>query len=77
MFRDFVQRKARALGLSGSVRNRDDGTVEVVAQGEKEKLEKLVGHLRKGSVLSYVSGVDVEWRETKAVSKGFYIVYSR
>lgn len=77
MFRDFTQRKARRLGLVGTVRNLADGTVEVIAQGSKEKLEALIKYLHKGSVLSRVDNVEVTWRETKTVFDKFYIVYSR
>ena len=38
MFRDFIARGARHLGLTGYVRNLDDGSVEFVAQGQKEKV---------------------------------------
>lgn len=77
MFRDFVQRRAHSLGLSGNVKNLGNGTVEVIAQGAREKLEKLIEYLHKGSLLSRVDKVEVTWREIKALSKGFYIVYSR
>ena len=77
MFRDFTQRKARGLGLVGTVRNLSDGRVEVVAQGSKEKLETLIKHLHEGSVLSRVDNVEVIWRETKSIFDEFYIVYSR
>jgi len=40
-FRDNVQRRARELGLQGSVRNRRDGAVEVVAEGSREALDRL------------------------------------
>lgn len=33
-FRDFVQRKAKELNLSGWVENEPDGTVQIVAEGE-------------------------------------------
>ncbi|MBX9765325.1 acylphosphatase [Patescibacteria group bacterium] len=75
MFRDFVQRKATALGLSGSVRNVEDGTVEVFAEGEKSALEKLVTHLHKGPLLARVDGVAVEWKEPEGKFKGFSIQY--
>lgn len=76
MFRDFTQRKARALGLSGWVRNLPDGTVEVVAQGEKGSLGKLVEKLYKGPILAKVNGVKAEWREPKEILRGFEIFYS-
>ena len=52
MFRDFACRKARKIGVTGFVRNLPDGTVEVIAQGAKNNLEKLIVYLHKGSMLS-------------------------
>ncbi|HLD07571.1 MAG TPA: acylphosphatase [Candidatus Peribacterales bacterium] len=40
-FRAFVKHQAMLLGLTGWVKNCEDGTVEVFAEGEEEKLEKL------------------------------------
>lgn len=61
MYRDFVQRKARGLGILGTVRNLPDGSVEVIAEGEKELLEEFIGYLKKGSWLSRVEHVEVRW----------------
>lgn len=62
MFRDFTTRKARKVGVKGFVQNLADGTVEVVAQGEKVALERLIAYLHKGSILSHVENVAVNWR---------------
>ena len=75
MFRDFTQRKGSGLGLAGTVHNLPDGTVEVIAQGDRAKLEQLVGKLRKGSLLSRVDGVEVVWREPTERFDRFRIVY--
>lgn len=75
MFRDFVKRKARALGLTGWVKNLDDNTVEVLAQGEKKTLEQLIARMRRGSLLSNVEDVRVEWRSPKQSFEDFHIVY--
>lgn len=75
MFRDFVQRKGSGLGLTGTVRNLPDGTVEVVAQGERAKLEQLITKLHKGSLLSRVDAVEVAWRESSEQFDRFRIVF--
>ena len=73
MFRDFVARHARSLGLVGYVRNRDHDSVEVVAQGPKESLDKLLIYLHKGSLLSRVERVDVAWRDQTSPFDAFTI----
>lgn len=75
LFRDFIQRHARSLGLLGTVENLQDGSVEVIAQGAEEKLEKLIEHLRKGPFLARVVRVDVKWREPAEDFQGFTIIY--
>jgi len=75
MFRDFAQRKARGLRLAGTVRNLDDGTVMVVAQGNKPELDALVEKLHKGPLLARVDDVRVEWREPTQSFGGFKILF--
>ncbi len=63
-FRYFVIEEARALGLTGWVRNGDDGrTVEVVAEGPQERLERLESLLRNGPRHARVEAVDVHWSD--------------
>jgi len=62
-FRYFVNSNARRLGLRGWVKNTDDGRVEVLAQGSKEEIEKLIKLCEKGPFLSEVKSVDVQWEE--------------
>jgi acylphosphatase len=59
-YRDFTQKAAAALGLTGYARNLDDGRVEVYAVGPVEKLEEFSGKLRHGPRWSDVWGVDEE-----------------
>lgn len=60
-FRYFVQEVAEVLELTGWVRNRWDGSVEVMAEGERDRLEKLLGALRQGPRVSYVETVSPQW----------------
>ena len=62
-FRYFVQRRAQQLGLDGWVRNNDDGTVELVAEGEREKLDQLRRALDEGPRLARVHRVETRWSE--------------
>lgn len=75
MFRDFVQRKASGLRLVGQVQNLPDGSVAVVAQGERAVLEKLVERLHEGSVLSKVEKVEVVWGQPTQEFRNFSIRY--
>ncbi len=47
-FRWFVREAGRQLGLAGWVKNRPDGTVEVMAEGEPDEIEKLRARLSAG-----------------------------
>jgi acylphosphatase len=63
-FRQFVWTRARALGLSGYVRNGPNGySVEVTAEGTTEALNRLVEHLHRGPFMARVDKVEVEWQE--------------
>jgi acylphosphatase len=59
-FRAHTERKARALGLVGWVRNAPDGTVHIVAEGPREALDALVEWAWKGSPHSEVAEVVAE-----------------
>lgn len=72
-FRFFVLKAAEALGVTGWVRNRWDETVEVMAEGERSQLDRLLEALRRGPRMSYVSNVQVEWGEGKGEWHGFRV----
>jgi acylphosphatase len=59
-FRWYVEREARTLGLSGWVRNRADGTVEVLAAGSNQQLNSLYDRLKQGPRAARVDDVEVE-----------------
>jgi acylphosphatase len=56
-FRRFVQRRAEELGLAGHAANLADGRVEVLADGDAERLERLLAHLRRGPAHARVTEV--------------------
>jgi len=61
-FRAFVEEHARALGLTGYVRNvTRSGGVEVQAEGDKARLEQLITYLHQGPRAARVEKVDVRW----------------
>jgi acylphosphatase len=58
-FRWFVEREAALLNLTGWVRNRENGTVEIMATGPREQLTALLGRLREGPRAARVDDVAV------------------
>lgn len=75
MFRDFTQRIAQKLKITGTVENNSDGSVSVVAQGEERVLKEFIEDLRRGSLFSRVDSVDVVWSEPLGKFKSFDILY--
>lgn len=75
MYRDFVSRAADILRLTGYVRNLPDGTVRVIAEGERDALEKLLVRLRKGSLLSKVEHIEASWLPATGEHSSFSIAY--
>jgi acylphosphatase len=59
-YRAWVDREARRLGLQGWVRNRRDGSVEAVFEGEEEIVTGMIASCRKGPPSSRVDGVTEE-----------------
>ena len=57
-YRWFVRDTAERLGLTGWVRNRDDGAVEGEAEGDGKALEALLSALRSGHPLARVTGLE-------------------
>ncbi|MGC9468854.1 MAG: acylphosphatase [Anaerolineae bacterium] len=74
-FRYYTRVHADRLGLSGWVRNRQDGTVEVWAEGTEGQLKQLIRAIQQGPTHSGVDRVDVEWSSPKGRERGFRIRY--
>lgn len=74
-FRYYTQRKAEQIGVVGWVRNRRDGSVEVMAEGARETLEALVEFLRVGPPAAHVSNLDVTWLEPTGEFASFDVRY--
>ncbi|MFQ5433236.1 MAG: acylphosphatase, partial [Nitrospinota bacterium] len=62
-FRANTVEQAVALGLAGEVRNMMNGNVEIIAEGNKKKIEKLIEWCRVGPPQARVDSVDVTWEE--------------
>ncbi len=75
LFRDGARRKARRLGVAGWVRNLQDGRVEAVFEGEKNKVEEMVNWAKKGPILAKVKELEEEWQEYRGEFNDFEIRY--
>ena len=72
-FRWFVEREAQSIGIAGWVRNRSDGTVEVLAQGTREQLFSLRSKLQQGPRASRVDDVEEVESQVQQDMKTFRI----
>ena len=73
-FRYYTYRIANKLALQGYVTNRRDGTVDVVAEGDKPKLLRLVEELRIGPPGSSVQKLNLRWEDPKCEYRDFKIL---
>lgn len=62
-YRYFVYKTATSLNLSGYVKNLPDGSVEVVAQGERGLVNALIDDLKLGPRYAHVERIDIIWQE--------------
>ena len=70
-FRWWTRRRALELGLSGYAGNLRDGRVEVVAEGPRVDLARLLDALRSGNTPGWVDTVVERWSEAKGNHTGF------
>jgi acylphosphatase len=73
-FRASAQREARRLGLGGWVRNRVDGSVEILAEGEEQAIRELYGWAQKGPSAARVDRVETRWRSYTGEFSDFRIL---
>lgn len=74
-YRMWVRGAARKLGLIGWVKNREDGTVEVVAEGAKKGLEEFADRCKRGPDVAWVEKMEAVWEKTTGEFVGFEVVY--
>jgi len=72
-YRYFVVNNALALGLRGYTRNQSDGSVEVLAQGTRSALERLLTMLQQGPSAAEVSEVRILWGQPTEHLSGFHV----
>jgi acylphosphatase len=59
-FRHFTYRVAKRLNVTGYVRNAEDGTVEIHAEGEEAVLERFLDEVSRGPTMAIVTDIRVE-----------------
>jgi acylphosphatase len=70
-FRWWTRARALELGLSGSAANLDDGRVEVVAEGPRDRCQALLDALRGEGTPGRVEGVTERWSDARGGLSGF------
>jgi acylphosphatase len=59
-YRQFTKDKAESLGINGTVQNCEDDSVEIIATGTKDQLDKLIEWCRKGPPRAVVTEVTIQ-----------------
>ena len=72
-FRSDARFVARNLQLTGWARNNPDGTVEIVAEGEEDKLKEFYRWCQRGPRTARVEKLDFEWQQSTKEFKQFII----
>jgi acylphosphatase len=74
-FRYFTQQQAALLNINGMVANRDDGTVEIDAEGEEAQMERFLAAIKKGHMFAKVERVDCVREQDLKHYRTFKIIY--
>jgi acylphosphatase len=73
-FRNTVADLAESLDVVGWVRNLSDGRVEVLLEGEKADVEKIIEFCRRGPPGAYVSDLEINWEHWRGEFSDFSII---
>ena len=74
-YRAFTSRLARSLSLKGYVRNTRAGDVEVVVEGQKDKIEELLRGLKAGPPDAVIESIDLQWSDAVGNFTSFDVRY--
>ncbi len=74
-FRYFTRRLAREVGVKGFVKNLNDGRVLVVAEGQRDQVEKFLSEIKKGPSSAIVKRVEVEEYIPSGNYRDFEIIF--
>ena len=73
-FRQFVKSKALELGVKGHVKNNEDGSVSIVAQGLRDNLEDFLVGIQKEHLLSNIEKLDYKWQRLNKEFDSFLVI---
>ncbi|TSC91695.1 MAG: acylphosphatase [Candidatus Berkelbacteria bacterium Licking1014_96] len=73
-FRQKTKAEAEKLGLFGWVRNEDDGSVKIIAEGGEDKIKELIKWLRVGPRFAQVDEVKIKWQSAQNKFSQFNII---
>lgn len=73
-FRASARREARQLGLTGWVKNRSDGRLEALLEGDEERVKEFLGWAHHGPSTARVDHIDTKWRSYTGEFTDFRIV---
>lgn len=65
-FRAFIRKKAAIYNLNGWAKNLADGRVELVINGEKDKIRKMINEVKEGPSFARVDDLEVQAEELKS-----------
>jgi acylphosphatase len=74
-FRANTRYYAQTLGLTGSVKNLPNGSVEIYAQGSKEHLENLMNKLKEEAGIGHVEEATIEYFPIEHIQEDFRILH--
>jgi acylphosphatase len=74
-FRMETKNTADSYGVTGWVRNRSDGSVEAVFEGDRQNVKKVIDWCKRGPTFSRVEEVDVQWEDGIKGHNMFEITY--
>lgn len=73
-YRASCMEYAKGLGIKGWVKNLEDGKVEALVQGEKEKINKLIEWCKQGPPAAMVEEVKISWEEANGPFNSFVVL---
>jgi acylphosphatase len=74
-FRMETQRAAEKIGVTGWVRNKRDGSVEAVMEGDRDRVDSAIDWCRQGPPRAVVHNVEVDWQTYSGEFTDFKVTY--